>query len=233
MNYKIHLTAHVYSEEELRDDLYLDNNSTNCGILGEEIIAPLKAINSKEMPIENVPDTFSARELWDLLDHMMYENVVSPYGNSVLSDVQQYHLVKKYLCFNGLRYTVWALDKPLLELLHAMGHNESEPVEVQLLVCADAGEVGRDDGIRYFIRSKEAGQHNEPHVHVDIQHTESGTFSLITGEQLQKEEKVKEKNARKIKDMIFKHQKEWLKYWNEHTDGLSVDLNQALGLINY
>lgn len=233
MNYRIRLTAHVYSEEELRDDLYLDNNSTNYGVVGEEIIAPLKAVNGHEISIENVPDAFSTRELWDLLDHMLYEKVESSYFDNVLSFVQRSQSVEKYLCFNGLRYTVWALDKPLLELLHAMGHNESEPVEVQLLVCADAGEVGRDDGIRYFIRSKEAGQHNEPHVHVDIQHTESGTFSLITGEQLQKEEKVKEKNARKIKDMIFKHQKEWLKYWNEHTDGLSVDLNQVLGLINY
>lgn len=33
--------------------------------------------------------------------------------------------------------------------------------------------------------------------------------------------------------MIKSKQKELIEYWNEHTDGLTVDLNQALGLIKY
>lgn len=233
MNYKIHITAHVYAEEELQDDRYLDENSTDYGIVGEEIIAPLKTVNGKTLAFENMPDFFSVRELWSKLDQILYEKIESPYFDNVLGFVQQYQIVEKYLCFNGFRYKVWTLDKPLIEFLHRMGCRESEPIEVQLLVSANAGAVYNDDGIRYSMKSREAGQHNEPHVHVDIQHNESGTFSLLTGEQLQKEEKVKEKYARKIKKEILRHQKEWLIYWNEHTDGLSVDLNQVLGLINY
>lgn len=36
-----------------------------------------------------------------------------------------------------------------------------------------------------------------------------------------------------IKQRILEHQREWLKYWNTHTNGLTVDLNQAFGLIEY
>ena len=36
-----------------------------------------------------------------------------------------------------------------------------------------------------------------------------------------------------IKEIIENNQKDFLIYWNEHTDGLDVDLNQALGLIHY
>ena len=42
-----------------------------------------------------------------------------------------------------------------------------------------------------------------------------------------------EKAEKIIKEIIENNQKDFLIYWNEHTDGLDVDLNQALGLIHY
>lgn len=46
-------------------------------------------------------------------------------------------------------------------------------------------------------------------------------------------EKSKKNDIKKIERMIMNKNKEFLKYWDEHTDGLTVDLNQALGLIQY
>lgn len=96
----------------------------------------------------------------------------------------------------------------------------------------DAGSVFEDDGIRYYMNSREAGKHNEAHVHVDIRHETTGSFSIITGKKLSKG-KIKTSDVRKIQMMIANHQAELINFWNEHTDGLTVDLDQAFGLIGY
>ena len=113
-----------------------------------------------------------------------------------------------------------------------MGHGIEDTIEIQLLLCMDAGSVFEDDGIRYYMNSREAGKHNLPHVHVDIRHEDSGSFSIIDGKQLSKE-KIKSSDVKKIQRKIAAKKEELIKYWNEHTDGLTVDLDQALGLIGY
>ena len=235
VDYVLHFTVHIYAEETIVDDKYLDPNNPNGGIIGEEIIGPLRNINGKSICLKQVPERFSVRDLWKWIEEKIYSDVQSPYFESVLSFVEEYHILRKYLCFNGLRYSVEGAnqDKPLSFYLDYMSFPMTEPIEIQLLVSGDAGEVFKDHGIRYYMPSKEQGQHNEPHVHVDIRHEESGTFSLLTGKQMQKEDKVKAKDAKIISTTILSHQKDWLKDWNEHTDGLNVDLNQAFSLINY
>ena len=125
-----------------------------------------------------------------------------------------------------------AIEKPIAYFLHRMGHAIEDTIEIQLLLCMDAGSVFEDDGIRYYMNSREAGKHNEPHVHVDIRHETSGSFSIITGKKLSKG-KIKTSDVRKIQMMIANHQAELINFWNEHTDGLTVDLDQAFGLIGY
>lgn len=72
-----------------------------------------------------------------------------------------------------------------------------------------------------------------PHIHVDIRYGEAtGAFSLKTGQQLTGD-KIGRKDKKIIEETISLHQSEFLQYWNEHTDGLDVDLNQVLGLIKY
>ena len=73
-----------------------------------------------------------------------------------------------------------------------MGISETETINIQLLISADAGTIFKDDGIRYYMHSKEAGKHNTPHVHVDIRHEVSGSFSIIDGKQLS-DGKIKKK----------------------------------------
>lgn len=44
---------------------------------------------------------------------------------------------------------------------------------------------------------------------------------------------IRRKDERKIQKVIMDKKADFIKYWNEHTDGLTVDMNQALGLIQY
>lgn len=233
MDIKIRITVHVYADDCLQDDKYLRNDSDYCGIIGPETLIPLKRANGNTYIITNVNETFSVRELWTWIENMLYQKIESPYYDSVLDYVRRIGILEKYLSVNGLRYTLQYTEKPLMEYLKLLGISISEVIDIQLLVSGDAGDLCYGDGIRYYIPSGEEGSHHEPHVHADIRHEDSGTFSLITGNQLQKEKKVKPKDAKKIEKMILSHQKEWIKYWNEHTTGLNVDLNQAFGLIGY
>lgn len=233
INYSIHITVHIFEDDHLVDSRYLFNDSPNCGIIGEDIIMPLRKINGNTYSIPNVTSNFSIRELWNWIDHLLFNDEKSTSHTNVLRFVQDYHIVKKYICFNGLRYCIQDLDKPVQYYVRYMGDSIDSPLEIQLLVSGNAGNLSIDNGIRYYMNSKESGHHNEPHVHVDIRHELSGSFSLITGKQLQKNNKIKPKDANAIKLMIMENQKEWIDYWNKHTDGLNVDLNQAFGLIQY
>lgn len=231
MDLVFHITVHVYAEESL-DDRVLILHSRNYGIVGKEIIAPLRKINGKEYCIKNVQDVFKVKELWDWIDFELYGNSLKSENNTIIDFVHEYNIVEKYLIFNNLRYTVDDTDKSLLYYLNKMGMLETEKINIQLLINANAGTIFKDDGIRYYMNSKELTRHNTPHVHVDIRHETSGSFSLIDGRQLS-DGKIKKSDIKKIKSMISNKRKELLKYWNEHTDGLTVDLNQALGLIQY
>ena len=228
MNYAFHFTVHVYAEEQLDDRVLIPHNKF-YGIVGKDIIAPLRKINGKTItPIGFSPDT-TIQFLWDWVDNLLY---AQKSNIETLNFIQEYGIVEKYLVFNNLRYNIADSQKSLDYCLKKMNASEKDVINIQLLVSADAGTVFTDDGIRYYMNSKEAGKHNVPHVHVDIRHEASGAFSLIDGTQLT-DGKIKNKDKTSIKKMISDNQFKLLKYWNDHTDGLTVDLNQALGLIPY
>lgn len=106
-----------------------------------------------------------------------------------------------------------------------MDREDVNHVKVQLLVSSDAG-------IRYYMNSKEAGSHKEPHVHVNVRNEVEASFSISDGTQLAGG-KIKPKDRKEIQNKIAEKRYELLEYWNKHTDGLSVDLNQVWGLIHY
>ena len=117
--------------------------------------------------------------------------------------------------------------------LSRLSVEQNNTINIQILVSSDAGTVYRDHGIRFYINCREGTKHNEPHIHVDIRYGEAtGAFSLKTGQQLTGD-KIGRKDKKIIEETISLHQSEFLQYWNEHTDGLDVDLNQVLGLIKY
>ena len=53
MRITIHLSTHVYAEEKLEDDIYLDealpDTIETCGIHGPEVVVPLRRNNHREI----------------------------------------------------------------------------------------------------------------------------------------------------------------------------------------
>ena len=231
MDLKIHVTVHAYAEEKLHDEVLVPH-SGNYGILGKEIVAPLRRINGKSFSIRNVEADFSIINLWDWVDERIYEIGAKFKTDPVLTLADEFSVIQKYLVFDGLRYSVVSTEKPITYFLRLMGCKIEDTIEIQLLVCMDAGTVFEDDGIRYYMNSKEAGKHNLPHVHVDIRHERSGSFSIITGEKLSGD-RIRSSDEHKIRKMIAKRRAGVFYFWDKHTEGLTVDLDQALGLIGY
>ena len=224
----IYIEVHVYERERLHDSVLVPHSKT-YGIVGKNIIAPLRKINGKEISI-TVKDDYSVGELWDCIEGIIY------WGNNdskeTLAFVRNYNILEKYLVFDDIRYSVNDDKKPLRYCCQVMGRKDANHVKVQLLVSSDAGTVFEDSGIRYYMNSKEAGSHNKPHVHVNVRNEEEASFSILDGTQLAGG-KIKPKDKKEIQNMIAEKRYELLEYWNKHTDGLSVDLNQVWGLIKY
>ena len=227
---KIRIEVHAYAEEKLNDSV-LTKHSKCYGIAGKDIVAPLRKINGRLIEID-ASSSYSIGELWEWIDRYLYEGKTTWDGQDLLKLASEWMLIEKYLVFNKLRYYVEDVSKPVHYYLNLHGRDASEIVYVQLLLNMDAGEVFEDDGIRYYIRSREHGKHSEPHVHVDVRHEKEASYSIIDGRQLAGD-KIKTSDDKRIKRKINGNKKQLIKYWNEHTDGLTVDLNQVFGLISY
>lgn len=97
-----------------------------------------------------------------------------------------------------------------------------------MLFWAGAGDVWNDDGLRYYMHSKERGKHKSPHIHVEYRHEEEVSIEILTGKKLAGE--MKEKRFKKAKQRILDNQKFLLQFWNDKTDGINVDINHFLGI---
>lgn len=70
MNIRIYIEVHIY-EDEKRHDSVLVPHSKKYGIVGKDIIAPLRKINGKEIPL-TVKEDYSVGELWDCIEGILY-----------------------------------------------------------------------------------------------------------------------------------------------------------------
>lgn len=112
MDLKIHVTVHAYAEEQLHDEVLVPH-SGNYGILGKEIVAPLRRINGKSFSIRNIEADFSIINLWDWVDERIYEIGVRFKTDPVLTLAEEFSVIQKYLVFDGLRYSVDSTEKPI------------------------------------------------------------------------------------------------------------------------
>lgn len=233
---KIHFTVHVYAEEKLCDEVLIPH-SKNYGIVGKNIIAPLRKINNSNVEWD-IDNTFTVEEFYEKIEEYIYSGKNSTpdsdiEGKSTLDFVRECKVLKKYILKNGIRYSVGNEKKDLNFYLNRLNINQNNVISIQILINSDAGTVYKEHGIRFYINCREGTKHNEPHIHVNIRCGEAtGAFSLKTGQQLTGD-KIGRKDKKIIENIIFMHQREFLTYWNEHTDGLDVDLNQVLELIEY
>lgn len=77
---KIHFTVHVYAEEKLYDEVLIPH-SRNYGIVGKNIIAPLRKINNSNVEW-NIDDTLTVEEFYEKIDEYIYSgknNMPDPY----------------------------------------------------------------------------------------------------------------------------------------------------------
>ncbi len=109
-----------------------------------------------------------------------------------------------------------------------------KPFKLYLRISSNAGEVmaGAIPGVSFRINSRESGRHHEAHVHVSYEHRRDFAVSLIDGHVLAGEpeyEKVPRRVRRAIDQRIRENSEELLRFWNDRTDGIKVDVNVILG----
>jgi len=105
----------------------------------------------------------------------------------------------------------------------------TDTLQTYFIFSSQAGDIWREDGLRYYLHSREAGRHNIPHVHVDYQHEADASLSIETGEILAGN--LPRKAHKKAKKRILENQPFLRNCWRKKTDGLSVDLNYSFGYI--
>lgn len=97
-----------------------------------------------------------------------------------------------------------------------------------MIFWAGAGDIWNDDGLRYYIPSKEGCRHKTPHVHVEYRHEEKASIDIKNGVKLAGD--MKPKILKKARERILDNQEYLLDCWNKKTDGLNVDINHYLGI---
>lgn len=109
-----------------------------------------------------------------------------------------------------------------------MDTKNSGSICVAVYVSGDAGSICEEDGIRYYMNSRERGKHHEPHIHLRaLDSCEEAVIIIKTGEIIGKFSGRLIKKARK---KVAENKKFFLEQWNALTDGLKVDINHYLGL---
>lgn len=101
-------------------------------------------------------------------------------------------------------------------------------LQVFLVLSNQAGTIWNNDGLRYYMNSKETGSHHIPHVHVDYKHESTASISLINGEVL--DGKLPSKVLKKVKQRVADSREFLLQCWEKYTDGLRVNINHSFGI---
>ena len=219
MKVTIHIETHAYVKEKLADEILdesLPDDIQSCGILGPEIIVPLRRNRKCQIEFEYTDKTTLRDVMYAVLERL----------DSVG------HGVRVAFLKEGLRYWIESLDADfktvLNKYLDTYGKNE---IYVAAYVSLDAGTIEEEDGIRYYMNSREAGRHHEPHVHICDTSRQYEAVILI------KDGKVigdfPSKLLKKAKQKVKENRAFFLEQWNALTDGIKIDVNKYLGTIHY
>ncbi len=219
MKVLIRLETHAYVEEKLYDEILnpsLPNSIESCGIAGPEIIVPLRKYRNCEFVLNYTEST-----------------TLNDVVKAILTNIESLnHGVVVAFIVDELRY--WIDDPNALFSLvveNYLDMNKSGTIRVDAFISLNAGTICEEDGIRYYMNSREKGKHNSPHVHIcDTSHEHEAVILLsdftVIGD-------FPNKLLRKAKKRIEANHRFFLEQWNVLTDGLKVDINKYFGLINY
>lgn len=217
------IETHAYAEEMLCDDILnedLGDDLDSCGVVEPEIVFSLRKNRSVQLVLKYTTDT----TLYDVK-----KSICEKFG---LDSPYEFGRIQMSFFSNGLRYWIdnysVALKTIVDQYLDPLGKGY---ISVALYVSADAGRIFEEDGIRYYMNSRERGRHHEPHVHIECASSQDDAVILIkTGKIIGK---FPHKLAKKAIKKVLDNQKFFIEQWNTLTDGLAVDVNRFWGLINY
>lgn len=213
------IETHAYAEERLADEILdesLPDDNQSCGILGPEIIVPLRRNRRCKLEYEFTEKT----TLRDVL-------------NAVLIRLDSLnHGVRVAFLKDSLRYGYDNLDANFQTVLTKyLDPDHTGEISVAAYVSLDAGTIDEEDGIRYYMNSRESGRHHEPHVHIcDTSRQYEAVILIKNGKVIGK---FPSKLLKIAKKRIMDNQQFFLEKWNMLTDGLKIDINHFLGTINY
>lgn len=216
----IKLEIHAYAEEKLCDEYFDD--PPFFGINGPEIMLPL----SKNRDHAFVFDYCEQTRVIDIIDAVRQEiwgdsgePEWSPVSYSFLIDGERYYIDDGNHDFSTLKSKY--LDP-----------QNTGIITVGVLASCDAGDVGGVHPLRFYVRSHEAGNHHEAHLHVrDVGHQYEASVRISDGEVIAGN--LPKKLAKLAKKSILADQEYFYNCWNTMTDGLKVDINHHYGYIKY
>lgn len=221
MKISVHIDAHVFAEEKLIDRLF--EEPPHYGIAGPKVMLPLAQKRGQEVSIEYDANT-TVQEI---------QNVIAEYiWNQPIERLMPQPIFS--FVTNSERMYIGDPETNFPFLLGKyLDQKHSNHITVCILVCCDAGAVGPREGeLRFFFHSSEAGEHHEPHIHVQhTGHQFEASVKISDGEILAGE--LPGKFAKKAKKEILDHQQYYYECWNKLTDGLEVDVNHGRHLIQY
>ena len=216
------IEVHFYLAEQLFDEI-LDDDFDSRGILGPELILPLRKNRNCTLQYQYTMATTIGEAIQAIIQRVEGANT----ENYVVSDD----------CVNFLhgteRYQIADTALNLRNLIEKyLDSHKTGNIRVQILNCADAGGICYEDGIRYYMHSHEAGKHNEPHVHVeDTGHNYEASIALSDGRILAGE--FPRKLLKKAQKKIYEDNAYFFECWQAKTDGLIPDINHHYGYIKY
>lgn len=215
----IWIEAHAYAEEKLCDETF---DIPGFAIAGPECMAPLVCWRGRELQVDYNDDTTIGEFRDSIAQHI--------YGKR-FDEIPGY--VKFTFTVGNDRAEIDAPDKNFETLLRTyIDPQETGSMKVCFLVSHDAGVVYKENRLRFCMNSREGTQHNEPHVHVeDVRHEFAASLDLFTGDVLAGELPAKFKNE--ANRILSDNRDYFIKSWNQLTDGIRIDINHGLGLIQY
>lgn len=220
MRVTLNIETHAYAKERLRDEILdeqLPDNIESCGIVGPEVIVPLRRNRKLIMSCEYSEET-------------TISEILSPV--KAILDPTNYGVHFAFSC-NKNRYWVENPQANAQDLISRyLDPSSSGIVHIAAFVSLDAGVIAREKGLKYWVNSHEAGKHHIPHVHVcDSSYTHEASLSIEDGSVLGGSLPNKKLRLAQLK---IQQEKDYFYFcWNTLTDGLSVDINHHFGNIGY
>lgn len=219
MKVTIHIETHAYVKEKLADEILdesLPDDIQSCGILGPEIIVPLRRNRKCQIEFEYTEKTTLRDVMYAVLERL----------NSVG------HGVMVAFLKDGLRYWIENGDASFGAILAKyLDPNETGEINVAAYASLNAGTIEEEDGIRYYMNSREAGRHHEPHVHIcDTSRRYEAVILIKDGKVIGD---FPSKLLKKAKQKVKENRAFFLEQWNALTDGIKIDVNKYLGTIHY